>query len=638
MKPLTLTILILICCLNVFPQKSKSSKAEKLFVQSDVYLNDNDFENAISSLKKALEYDADFVDAILRIGDIYLHTKKYDSAKVYFLKVNDFGDKYNKKTLLNLAEVEIGLGNFINAIPILEKYLTISDILYGNKEKAKNYLQQCKYAAEMAKTPVPFNPINLGDSINDKFPAYFPAITADEQVLIYTVKLLENGRSNEDFFISKKDKDGAWKKSRNLGKPINTSYNEGAQTISPDGKVIFFTVCNAPDGFGSCDIYVTLKEGDFWTMPVNLGPPINTPAFESQPSISSDGKTLYFCSNRKGGQGGIDIWFSSRSDDGQWGSPINLGATINTKEYEQSPFIHPDNATLYFSSNGHPGMGDADLYFSRKDSPAIGGGNWGTPANLGYPINTQNNESSLIVTTNGEHAYFSSDRKDSRGQLDLYFFELYKEARPQSVTYLKGNIFDKKTNQKLNSKLELIDLETGKIITQSESDKVNGEFLLCIPAGKNYALNVSKKGYLFYSENFSLKDRNPENPYLMDIPLQPINVGESVVLKNIFFETNSYQLKDESKAELNKLIQFMKENSFTKIQVSGHTDNTGNAQSNQKLSENRAKSVYDYLIANQLAKTRLSFKGFGSAKPIAPNDTPEGKAQNRRTEFTVTEK
>lgn len=636
MKKTTLFILVSVFCYPVFAQKSKSSKAEKLYQESDVLLNRQLFPEAINVLKKAVEYDSEFIDAYIRMSDIYLVLRQYDSAKIQLQKINKPGDAYLRRIYFNSADAEMGIGNYDKAIPYFEKLTTLPGVSNNQKTQAQINLSRAIIASDLTKHPVPFNPINLGDSINSPFAEYLPSVTADEQTIIFTRKITDpSGRQNEDFYFSKKNAEGEWRKVRNLGPPINTSLNEGAQTISPDGKTIYYTVCNAPDGYGSCDIYFTRKDGNRWTAPVNIGPPINTGSFESQPSISSDGQSLYFLSNRKGSLGGIDIYVSYRDQTtGKWNEPINLGSEVNTKENEYSPFIHPDNVTLYFASLGHPGLGDADLFLVRKDDK----GKWGNLKNLGYPINSSKTESSLIVSTNGERAYFASDRSDTRGQLDLYYFDLYAEARPSPVTFVKGTVIDAKNHGVIESTVELIDLETGKLFNETQSDKTNGEFLICLPSGKNYALNISKKGYLFYSENFSLKEYNSEKPYLMNIPLQPINVGESVVLKNIFFETDSYRLKEESKTELGKLISFLKENPSVKILISGHTDNVGKADYNLKLSENRAKSVNDYLVAGQIAKERLNYKGFGMTKPIASNDTPDGKAKNRRTEFTVTEK
>ena len=344
---------------------------------------------------------------------------------------------------------------------------------------------------------------------------------------------------------------------------------------------------------------------------------------------------MYFASDRFGGYGELDIWKTTLDTSGKWTKPVNLGKVINSSASEMSPFIHPDNTSLYFASDGWIGMGGLDLFMSRCDEKD----EWTEPKNLGYPINTHGEETSLIVNALGNKAYFSSRRDDTFGGMDLYEFELYEEVRPIPVTYVKGKVFDAATKNSLEAKFELVDIETAEIIIEATSNSGNGEFLVSIPVNRNYALSVSKKGYLFYSENFTLKDvKDASEPFKIDIPLSSIKVGQKIVLKNIFFETNSFVLKTESKVELNKLVAFMKENSSIKIEISGHTDNVGKKDLNIKLSEKRAKAVYDYLLqSNAISEFRLKFKGYADNQPIESNATPEGKAKNRRTEIKIIE-
>ena len=307
--------------------------------------------------------------------------------------------------------------------------------------------------------------------------------------------------------------------------------------------------------------------GNRWAKPINIGPPINTRNWETQPSFSSDGKTLYFVRGTVTREGikNQDIYYSQLSKDGYWGDPVSISSKINTPDREESVYIHPDNQTLYFSSNGHIGMGGLDIYMCKKQP----NGEWGNPINLGYPINTNNDENSLLVSPNGEIAYFASNRQGGKGGLDLYQFDLYKEARPERLTYVIGKVFDARSKKPLGATFELIDLETAQTVIESESNIGNGEFLVSLTANKNYALNVSKNGYLFYSENFSLKEiADLSKPFQLDIPLQPIDIGSPVVLNNIFFETNMFNLKAESNAELQKLVDFLTLNKFDLMSLS----------------------------------------------------------------------
>nr|MBA3970872.1 PD40 domain-containing protein [Bacteroidota bacterium] len=497
------------------------------------------------------------------------------------------------------------------------------------------------FAINAIKNPVPFDLKNMGTAINSSLDEYFPAVTADEQTILYT----RNNRTEakhlqEDFLVSKKI-DNVWQAAVPIGSGINTSGNEGAPCLSSDGQVLFFVACaesadgayaGGRRGFGSCDIFYAEKEGENWSKPFNMGSIINTNQFESQPSFSADGKTLYFVSARPGGIGETDIYSSTLKPDNSWGAPRNLGPMINTPGKEETVFIHPDGKTLYFGSNGHVGMGGLDLYVSRMNSK----GQWGSPVNLGYPINTYGDENSILVATSGNVAYMASNRAGGQGGLDLYQFDLYEAARPGKVTYAKGEVFDVKTKAPLGAHVELLDLETGLVVLESNANTSNGEFLMSLPVDKNYALNVSHSGYLFYSENFSLKELADQGkPFILKVPLQPIEVENVIELKNVFFETAKFDLKPESKAELNKLVAFLTVNKTMKGELSGHTDNLGDKKMNQVLSQNRAKAVYDYLIANGINAARLTYKGYGDTKPKVANDTDEHRQMNRRTEFKV---
>jgi outer membrane protein OmpA-like peptidoglycan-associated protein len=339
---------------------------------------------------------------------------------------------------------------------------------------------------------------------------------------------------------------------------------------------------------------------------------------------------LYFVSNRKGGYGGYDIWKSVLTDKG-WGEPQNLGPNINTAYNEQSPFIHADDSTLYFCSNGWPGMGGQDLFVSKLGKDGV----WQKPVNLGYPINTNGDESGLTISANGSTAYFSSNNLNGMGGFDIYTFEMPLNIRPHLVTYVKGIVSDIKTKQPLEAAVEIIDLQNNLPVYQDSSAVDRGDFLVTLTSGKNYGLNISKDGYLFYSENFSLEGHEPSKPFNINVLLEPIEVGNKVILKNIFFDSNKFEIKPDSKPELDKLVDFLTLNPSLHIEISGHTDNVGNDQANQTLSENRAKAVFAYLIANKIAPARLVYKGYGKTQPIAPNETEEDRSKNRRTEFKI---
>ncbi len=424
-----------------------------------------------------------------------------------------------------------------------------------------------------------------------------------------------------------------WDKAFRLTGSINTPQNEGAQNISQDGNWLVFTGCNRPDGFGSCDIYISYLTNDGWSEAINLGGKINSDQWDSQPCLSPDKRDLYFSSRRFGGYGGSDLYVSHLQANGRWSEPENLGPEINTAGDESAPFIHADNQTLYFTSTGLPGYGEEDLFVVRKGDD----GKWGKPLNLGYPINTISHEGTLFIAADGKTAYYASDRSEGKGGLDIYSFEMREDLRPAKTLWVKGKVFDQKTSAGLPSTVELIDLASKQIISRVQTDET-GNYLITLPVGKDYAFNVARRGYLFYSDNYSLKEKAPDSTYQKDIPLQPIEVNAAIVLRNIFFDFNKYDLKPESQVELDKVVQLLQENPTVKVQIEGHTDNVGSATDNQKLSENRAKSVVTYLNSKGIRLERLIAKGFGATKPIADNKTEEGRAQNRRTELKIVAK
>jgi len=364
-----------------------------------------------------------------------------------------------------------------------------------------------------------------------------------------------------------------------------------------------------------------------------MGRGINSAGWDSQPSISADGNTLFFASSRSGGIGDMDIWVSNRDkQSGEWLTPVNLGPALNTSGREMSPFIHADGKTLYFASDGHIGMGGLDLFITRRDSL----GNWAEPTNLGYPLNTFADEFSLVVGAGGIKAYFASARPGGFGDTDLYLFEMHEDARPVSVTYMRGIVFDEETGQRLHAEFQLVNLRTQTEYVVAFSDPDTGEFLVAIPTGIPLALNVSHPGYLFFSEHISVSEtRTGADPYLFNIPLNAIREGETVVLRNIFFDTGLYQLRPESVVELLKLAELLAQNQGLAIEISGHTDNVGTFEYNLQLSKNRARAVVEFLSDHGISESRLSYKGYADTKPVDTNLTEQGRANNRRTEFTI---
>jgi outer membrane protein OmpA-like peptidoglycan-associated protein/tetratricopeptide (TPR) repeat protein len=628
-------ILFLLIFITPFILFSQNDEVTNLINQANEKYTSKQYSAAIELLNKAEEIDNKNPNIYYAYGTIYQKLGMYNNMEIKYKQACDeIGPNYPNFYIM-LGGIQIEQEKYSKAKESFEAYIV--NAKQGSKyiNLAKHNIEVCKFAEVAIKNPVPFDPINLGSEVNTKLDEYLPALSVEENELVFTRKVINEKPTfigdefQEDFYISRK-KGSNWGKSTTLGGNINTNDNEGAQTISSNGKYMFITACNRDDGMGGCDIYFSKNLDGKWSKPVNLGPPLNSEHWDAHPSISPDGKTLYFSSDRPEGKGKTDIWYCNILKGGKFSAAVNMGDKINTENGEVFPFIHTDNKTLYFTSNGHPGMGGYDNFVVKKE-----GGSWEIPKNLGYPINTNGNESSLIVNAKGKTAYFSSDRKGGFGGIDIYNFSLYEDARPEAITYLKGIIKDSETGEFISANFELYNIETGELIKTSYSNQKNGEFFILIPSDANYLINVEKENYIFYSDNFSVKNESGEKIFEKTIELQKIKTGNKVILKNIFFETNSYKLKDESKLELQKLLSFMKKYPNTKIEIEGHTDNVGEENTNQTLSENRAKSVIQFLVDNGISKERLSANGYGEKMPIADNNTEEGRAINRRTEFKI---
>jgi outer membrane protein OmpA-like peptidoglycan-associated protein len=628
-KPILIifSFLIFSSCQAQKVSQSALRLAKMHYQNGEALSSQHKYDEAIEEYKKAYDNNPALSDALFAIGDSYAALHDVENSKKYYeeyIKVKPG----NTDAYFALGMLMKDNGKYDEAAGYFETFISKEDKNQELIQKAKGYLADSKFASEAVKHPVPFDPKSVGDKVNTSDPEYFPSVSADESTLSFCRKV---GRMQEDIFISKKDANQQWTQAVPISNLINTEHDEGALCISANGQYIFYSSNKPDENYGSQDIYFSYLIGNTWSKPYNAGPMINTQYWDTHPSLSADGRTLYWLSTRPGGFGNADIWCSTLDSNDKWTTAKNLGPTINTQAQEFTPFIYADGKTLYFSSSGHPGMGGKDIYYSIKDSL----GNWGTPVNLGYPINTPNSESCFILSANGKTAYFAREDKNDRNNIDIYTFMMPESEQPKAVAYLKGIVSDIKTGKIVKANIQLIDLETGKIAAAMQSNSVSGEYLVCLPPGKNYALNVSASGYLFYSENFSLKVKAANDPMERNIRMKPIEAGENIVLNNIFFETNESSLKPESMVELNKVFSFLTENKTVKLEISGHTDNSGDKSFNQKLSENRAKAVVNYLIAKGIDASRLSSKGYGDTKPVAPNTNPENKAKNRRTEMAV---
>ncbi len=594
-----------------------------------------DAQTALYHLERAVERETEFLEAHLLRSEILLELHRFAEAAVALRQAVKLDRERFPESRYYLAYALLRSGSYADA---KKHFLVFMDDQPGNElaEEAEKHLEQCGFALQAQASPVPFEPVNLGPGVNTRHAEYTPSLTADAKTLIFTRREpLEDrfgrSRDTENFYVSRFE-DGRWGSARPLGPPVNTAENEGAQSLSVSGRELFFTACNRPGVLGRCDLYYAVRHGGSWSVPVNLGPVVNSTSWDAQPSISADGRSLYFASTRPGSIGPSDLWVASKDEEGQWEAPKNLGPVVNTRGRELSPFIHPDDQSLYFASDGHLGMGGLDLFVSRRDSA----GQWTTPVNLGYPLNTHADEFALVVEATGRRAFFASDVEGGFGDLDIYSFELHAEARPRPVTYMRGRVIDASTGQPLFAGVELTDLQSGRSILQEETDPETGAFLTVLPLNRVIGLHVSTRGYLFFSEHFSYTDpRQATKPYVRDIALEPLQAGAIAVLRNVLFDTGSDFLRPESKTELHRLVRILDENPELRIEIHGHTDNVGSREYNMRLSEDRARRVRDYLLEQGIDPLRMHYKGFAYTRPVDTNETTEGRARNRRTEFVV---
>lgn len=630
---------------------TQNKKAIKLYERAMETLYQGKNDAAINGLEQALQEDDGFLEAHLVLADLMSNidlasmeengepSRHYrDEVKRHYRAVVESKRDFFAPAWVNLGKLELYDRNYDEAIKCFETYLKLDKRESETELDAKRGLKTARFRKEALAHPVPFNPQNLGAAVNSRDDEYLPSLTADGQTLVFTRRFprkattTANTKEEEDLYVSTLN-NGQWSRAERMPEPVNSTDNEGAQCISQDGRIMFYTACNRNDGGGRCDLYMCVNKSGRWSKPRNLGSAVNSGAWEGQPTFSIDGRTLYFVSNRKGGHGGMDIW-KTTFDGGQWTAPENLGPEINTEFDEMSPFIHFDDHTLYFSSNRPEGMGGMDLFVAKRDD----NGRWTQPTNLGYPINTEGDDNNLIVSADGRTAIFASQRDGGQGKMDLYSFELPVESRPTVAICFKGRVSNAKDGQPVASDIRIIDLANGTTVANTSSDGKNGLYIVSLPAGKDYAFHVTANGFLFHSQNVEKNNENGNEqwqPVTVDIALHPIESGERIALRNVFFETGRWEILPESEYELAKVVDLLTKNPTLKIELGGHTDNVGRPEANQRLSEQRAKAVYDYLINEGIPSNRLSYKGYGETQPVATNDTDEGRRENRRTEIKV---
>jgi outer membrane protein OmpA-like peptidoglycan-associated protein len=653
----------------VMPVGLFAQNLKPLLDKGDRLLNKNDYENALATFLEALKMAPDDPDVNFRVGVSYLHSEKKSMAVPYLEKA------FTTKPSVDLdIDYHLGLAyqndhQYSKAIERFQEYKKKNKRL---AEIADHKIRECTIGDSLTHHPAYVEIENLGISINTHFHDYSPLVSEDGSTMIFTSNRTEDmqvksGLNYEDIYISRRT-DAGWTTPEKISPEINIKYNDAAASLSPDGKTLFLYY---EEGGG--DIYSSTFDGNKWTKPAPLNRNINHPNFwETSACISADGKKLFFTSNRSGGLGELDIYMSELDKNGQWGKAVNLGPTVNTPMHEDSPFIHHDGKTLFFSSDGHPTMGSNDIFRTE-----LVDGKWTRPVNMGYPINSIEYDGFFTLSPDKKTGYFSALRNDGNGSADIYkirfldpppppivetipvavveepepvmpqeepkqenfvdpIVEFHKEMK--IVTVLKGKVIDEISAAPLAAVITLTDNETGRLIAKINSDAVTGDFEIVIPHGGNYGVSTEKIGYLFNSMNFNLPQFAEYQEIDTHILMVKAEVGSKVVLKNIFFDVGKSDLKSESLSELEKIRELLATSTFLKVQINGHTDNTGNSATNMALSLKRAESVVNYLIDKGVDAARLSAKGFGSQRPLVSNDDEtEGREINRRTEIEILE-
>ncbi len=716
MKLKYVSLLILFLPLFVTAQMSKD-QFKKKFEEATELMNQEQYSKALPIWLELEKEEPNNANLQFSIGNCYLNSKfDKDKSIEFFERAEDklvayykVGD-YKEKAAPLEAIHHLGKAYHVNYRfeDALEKYFEYKELIFSTNEeylkKIDRDIEITKNAMRAMEDPVDIT-VRQAYDMNTEWPEYRPVVNADETVMIFTARRDDSeggevdheGKYYEDLYISYKVK-GIWSKPFTLGKSINTASHEATMYLSPSGDHMFLYKYEEEGDLGG-SIYETYLDGTVWTEPSLVEGGVNSSAWETHANLSADGKIMVFTSDREGTLGGRDIWFMNKLDDGTWAQPQNIGDMINTEYEEESPYLHPDGKSLYFSSSGHNTMGGFDVFKSELQAD----GTWGKPVNMGYPINTTGDDVFFIPTTNGKRAYFSSYREGGMGDLDVYIMELNDEGE-KSLTIYKGLAHDINGNVVKNLVISVYDEETDDLFGVYRPNPITGKFMFILRPGHTYEIEyevdgivqsefievkddggVQQVGRLIVKENDKItinasdaedidiqevarvKEATALEVIELDVKLnttvdvvddkvkteqekmisenikEMLNSGGAVVLDNILFEYNKHSLTEESKEIIDFLVEYMKEMTDKKVEISGHTDAIGSDEYNQSLSEKRAKSVRNYMREAGISKSRMKYVGYGEAKPVAPNthpngdDNPEGRQRNRRVEFKVIE-
>ena len=617
--------------LDCYVKKKRSVKIMKKLNQNLRYYSFSDVKNLLSDIESKEGSSAQIYDMyalIYWLKDDIIRSREYAYKCLALCSDNFSSSNYI------IGMIHYDLRDWQICVDYIEKATEIG-LKPRLKEEAAFTLENAKILAKIMSDTVPYNP-EIVEGVSTKADEYLPLISPDQELALYTRRGLRDEygvviKKSEDFVFSEGNMDG-FNEGKEMSYPFNQNNNEGGATITIDNKILYFTICSQfYSSYDNCDIYyVEKEENGNWSELKPMKTVNNPKSWESQPSISSDGNSLVFASDRRGGFGGTDLYVVKKDKFGYWGAPQNMGDVINSKLNEKTPFFHVDGETMYYASQKFPSLGGYDMFISKLGED----GNWKEPQNLGYPINSENDELGMFVTTDGKTAYFCSNKLEGVGGWDLYSFDLYDKVKPERVLFLKGDIKDSDGLLVDSVSLELKNLTTNEV-TKISVD--GGKFVsaLTLEETDDVIITFNKDGYAFNSHYISSNDENFTGPSRMDIEIDKVKSGQTFELNNIYFKTDSFNLNFASRAILTEFAIYLKSNSELKLLISGHTDDIGSREKNLILSTNRARSVYEYLIEKGVDAKRLSFKGYGEDKPLYDNRTKEGRSKNRRTECTI---
>lgn len=641
MRPVYLFLVGFLLSLHVSAQQYSiiDSKAIKIYQEAEELTLSRRYYEALGKYRAAIAREGSFLEAYIKASQLLITLGDLEEAEKLALAgksrlsgknatpkhAADFGWLFSN-LYLKQGKFKEAYQQFQEVDPLFDEAFRKS-MYYSQMKSQMDFLgAQLGDIGGITKEVLPF-------PLNEYQLQYFPVLTADGNQILFTKRDGTGNFDKEDIYTAFKKEDGGWTPPQGISQTINSPYNEGTCSVTADGNILIYTSCDAPDSQGSCDLYIAYKVNGAWQRPSNMGPKVNSRSWDSQPSLSADGRLLFFSSNRKGGYGGNDIWYSVRQNDGTWSEAKNLGSTLNTPKDEISPFMFFNNEILFFSSDGHQGFGGMDIFLSRVKE-----GQFQSPENLGLPINDHLDQVALFITAQKDYAYYTElSKAENESENDrslLYRFKFPEEIYlGENLTVTEGKVFNAKTGEAVDATLSLVSLTNDSTLYQFKSDGKTGDFMMLYPEKAVSGLYVEKKGFL--PKIYNVERDKLQNVNDLKVELTPVASGEEFVFENVFFDFDRYDLKSESLSSLKRLFKFLTENPNVNVLITGHTDNIGNASYNQTLSLERAKSVQQYLIKEGLHSGRILVEGKGDTQPMVPNTTPQNQALNRRITIKV---